>query len=225
MTTDADRPAADPKNSSSAGAKSFELIPCRYINGSTSATFGDLRAHGGMIELRNRRRSPGRLVDPAVVHPRRHHLDRPGAGHDLAGLGVPVADHQPLAVLVELVDQARHVGVDLGLQRRGQHPPGALTDQFIQTRTQLRARSCRQLLLSTSAFLPRRGGNPDGHVVSVRKVRRALEPMVHPQVLVITPPRLERSADWRPPAGAIFGFVKALVDRAGAAGFERATGQ
>ena len=58
MITDADRPAAEPKNSSSAGAKSFELIPCRYINGSTSATFGDLRAHGGMIELRNRRRSP-----------------------------------------------------------------------------------------------------------------------------------------------------------------------
>ena len=50
-----------------------------------------------------------------------------------------VADHQPLAVLVDLVDQPRHVGVHLGLQRRGQHPPGALSDQFIQTRTQLRA--------------------------------------------------------------------------------------
>ena len=40
------------------GAKSFELIPCRYINGNTSATFGDSRAHGGMIDDRNRHRRP-----------------------------------------------------------------------------------------------------------------------------------------------------------------------
>jgi len=58
VTTDADRPAEDPKNSSRAGAKSFELVPCKYINGNTSATFGDFRAHGGMIEDRNRRCSP-----------------------------------------------------------------------------------------------------------------------------------------------------------------------
>ena len=53
-----DRPPAEPKNSSKAGAKSPELIPCRYINGSTSATLGLFRAHGGMIELRNRILSP-----------------------------------------------------------------------------------------------------------------------------------------------------------------------
>ena len=33
-------------------------MPCRYINGNTSVTFGDLRAHGVRIELRNRHRSP-----------------------------------------------------------------------------------------------------------------------------------------------------------------------
>src|SRR4051794_4218075 len=33
-------------------------MPCRYINGNTSDTFGLLRAHGVRIELRNRNRSP-----------------------------------------------------------------------------------------------------------------------------------------------------------------------
>ncbi len=58
MITDAESPAADPKKFSSAGAKSPELIPCRYINGSTSDTFGLLRHHGGTITLLNPRRSP-----------------------------------------------------------------------------------------------------------------------------------------------------------------------
>ena len=51
-------PADEPKNCSSAGTKSPVDMPCRYIKGSTSATFGLLRHHGGMIELRNRTRSP-----------------------------------------------------------------------------------------------------------------------------------------------------------------------
>ncbi len=57
----------------------------------------------------------------------------------MAGLSVTVADHQPLAVLVDLVDQARHVGVDLSLERGGQHPPGALPDDLVQPGRQLRA--------------------------------------------------------------------------------------
>jgi hypothetical protein len=56
--TELDSPAAEPKNSSSAGTKSPEDIPCRYINGSTSATLGLLRHHGGTIADRNRARSP-----------------------------------------------------------------------------------------------------------------------------------------------------------------------
>ena len=47
VITEADSPAAEPKNSSRAGAKSPELMPCRYISGSTSATLGDFLAHGG----------------------------------------------------------------------------------------------------------------------------------------------------------------------------------
>ena len=56
--TEADRPASEPKNSPSAGAKSPELIPCRYISGRTSETLGLLRHHGARIWLRNRHRSP-----------------------------------------------------------------------------------------------------------------------------------------------------------------------
>jgi len=58
VITDADSPAAEPKNSASAGAKSPLDMPCRYINGNTSDTFGLLRAHGVRIELRNRCRAP-----------------------------------------------------------------------------------------------------------------------------------------------------------------------
>jgi hypothetical protein len=58
VITDADRPAAEPKNSSNAGTKSPDDSPCRYSSGSTSATFGLFRHHGGKITDRNRARSP-----------------------------------------------------------------------------------------------------------------------------------------------------------------------
>jgi hypothetical protein len=54
----ADRPALEPRNCSSAGPKSPLDRPCRYSNGSTSATFGDFRAQAGRIAEANRRRSP-----------------------------------------------------------------------------------------------------------------------------------------------------------------------
>jgi hypothetical protein len=51
-------PADDAKKPSNAGTKSPVDMPCKYMSDSTSATFGLLRHHGGMIELRNRHRSP-----------------------------------------------------------------------------------------------------------------------------------------------------------------------
>lgn len=54
----ADRPAPLSKNCSIAGAKSWLDSPCRYNNGSTSATLGDLRAQAGRIAEANRCRSP-----------------------------------------------------------------------------------------------------------------------------------------------------------------------
>ncbi len=100
VITDADSPAADPKNPSSAGAKSPLDMPCRYSSGSTSVTFGDLRAHGGTIEL-NRIRSP--VSDRSDGRsPAGPDLDPPRPGRDRPRLGVAVADHQPLPALVDL---------------------------------------------------------------------------------------------------------------------------
>jgi hypothetical protein len=67
------RPRA-PKNPSRAGVKSPEVMPCRYSNGSASTTFGEVRHHGGTIELRSRTRSPADEVIPMVnvVVGRRH---------------------------------------------------------------------------------------------------------------------------------------------------------
>jgi hypothetical protein len=58
MITGADSPAADPRNWPSAGTKSPDDNPGKYSSGSTSVTFGVLRAHGGRIADENRIRCP-----------------------------------------------------------------------------------------------------------------------------------------------------------------------
>ena len=58
MITAADSPAAEPRNWPRAGTKSPLDSPCRYSSGSTSVTFGVLRAHRGKIAEENRIRSP-----------------------------------------------------------------------------------------------------------------------------------------------------------------------
>ncbi len=73
-------------------------------------------------------------IDTFVVDPRGPHLHRTGCGQHLARLVVAVADHQSVAVVIALVSELRHVGGDLGLQRRGQHLPSAITDNLIQQR-------------------------------------------------------------------------------------------
>jgi len=45
-----------------------------------------------------------------------------------------VPDHQPVPVLVDLVGVLRNVGRNLGLQRCGEHPAGALAGQLVQHR-------------------------------------------------------------------------------------------
>src|SRR6266702_8821429 len=58
VITEEDRPAGEPRNWPSAGAKSPEDRPCRYSSGSTSVTCGVLRAHGGKIAEENLIRPP-----------------------------------------------------------------------------------------------------------------------------------------------------------------------
>ena len=45
-----------------------------------------------------------------------------------------VAYHQPAPVLVALLAERGDVGVDLGLQRLGQHPPATIADDLVDQR-------------------------------------------------------------------------------------------
>jgi hypothetical protein len=44
-----------------------------------------------------------------------------------------IADHQAVTILVAFAGELGDVGVHLGLQRLGQHPPGALADDLIDS--------------------------------------------------------------------------------------------
>ena len=73
VIADADNPAPEPRNCSSAGPKSPLDSPCRYSSGNTSAICGDLRAHAGRMAEENRCRSPvsrsTRPLPPARAKP------------------------------------------------------------------------------------------------------------------------------------------------------------
>lgn len=47
---------------------------------------------------------------------------------------IAIADHQTLAVFVDLVNELFNVGSDLGGQRRREHLPGAVADNLIKQR-------------------------------------------------------------------------------------------
>jgi hypothetical protein len=74
---------------------------------------------------------PGVGIDPAVIDPRRAHLDRARRGEHLPGLVGAVAHDQSTPALVALVQVAGDVVLDLGLQGLGQHPPGALPHELV----------------------------------------------------------------------------------------------
>ena len=108
--------------------------PCRYSSGSTSVIFGDLRHHAGRIAEENRCRSPVSSSTRLSLTRGATTSTAPGRGQHLPRLVVAVAHHQPAAVLVELVGERGDVGGDLGLQRRGQHPPGTLAHDLVDQR-------------------------------------------------------------------------------------------
>ena len=92
--------------------------------------FGVLRAQGGRI-AEEKRAVHGVGVDTLVVDPRRGHLDRPRTGQHLPWFVVAVAHHQAVAVLVTLGGEPGDIGIHLGLQRLGQHPPRTFTHKLI----------------------------------------------------------------------------------------------
>ena len=98
---------------------------------------GDLR---GLARPRrqDRRGEPPPLtrsrVGALVVDPRHGHLDRTRAGQHLPRLVIAVPHHQAAAVLIALRGVRRDISIHLGLQRLGQHPPGALPHDLIDQR-------------------------------------------------------------------------------------------
>src|ERR1019366_7223970 len=76
-------------------------------------------------------------VGALVVHPGRGHLHRPGAGQHRPRPGGAVAHHHPPAILIAQPRELVDVGGDLGLQRRGQHLPGAVPHDLVDQRRRL----------------------------------------------------------------------------------------
>ena len=84
------------------------------------------------------------------------------------GSACPFAHDQAMPVFVDLVDQARDVAVDLGLEGSGQHPPRPLGHQLVQRRSTAPRSRAPQHVLSTSAFLPA-GVSPPANLFCVKQ--------------------------------------------------------
>jgi len=134
VITDADSPAADPKNPASAGAKSPVDIPCRYINGNTSVTFGERRAHGVRIEDRNRQRSPESSTRRSFTLGAATSIG-PAAVVTVRDSARPLRTTNRWASVVALVGQRGDVGVYFGFEGSRQHPAGTIQDDLIEHRT------------------------------------------------------------------------------------------
>ena len=72
------------------------------------------------------------LALSAVVDTRGADLDHPGSGGDLSGPGEPVAHHQSVTGVVELLGVGLEVGPALGRQGDGQHVLGGHPAQLVE---------------------------------------------------------------------------------------------
>ena len=72
------------------------------------------------------------FITPAVIDPRRAKLHCSGSQRHFARLGVTVAHHQGMPLLVALAAIALNIIIDFGPQRFAQHPPGTLARDLVQ---------------------------------------------------------------------------------------------
>ena len=137
----------------------------------------------------------GGRVHPLVVHTRGRDLDRSGRSGHGAGPVVAVADYQATPGLIRRGGQLGYVLVDFGLQRGGQHTPGALADDLVDQGAGLGGTVGVHYAEHGRAF-PTRAANAGLYSVTCRslgKVRPSRPvPKIDPQVLSIAPlrPRL-----------------------------------
>ena len=114
--TAADSPAAEPKNAVQRRDEVAGRQPVQVQQRQHLSHLGALAAPRRQDHRAEPDPLAGHRVDPAVVHPRRAHRDRPGRGGHLALACVAVAHHQPPATLVPL-------GRVRGQVRRRPRPP------------------------------------------------------------------------------------------------------
>ena len=87
------------------------------------------------------------LAFPAVVDPRRFHLDHPSARRHLALLGVAVAHDQAFARPVDHLGVGVQVGLALNQQRHLEHLLGGQAAQLVQADAYgCFFRTCRRVL-------------------------------------------------------------------------------
>ena len=65
------------------------------------------------------------------------HLDRPVARLNLPGRMMPVADHQAMAIIVQMLAVSLDVFLDFPLDRRLQSPAGAVAKNVVDRPAQL----------------------------------------------------------------------------------------
>jgi hypothetical protein len=186
--TDADKPALPPKNASRAAGTKSRLESPRNTAAAAPRRPSASAGTSGQDHALELHPSAGGGVSAPVIHPRADELHLAGPGGDGARWGVPVAHHQPVAVLIDQLGVGRDVALHLGLQRDRQHPPGTFAKQLVQVQGQLDPRlvvnhyTQHRGVPSSPALARRRPPYRSGW-----KVRRALMPGAHPQVPTIAP--------------------------------------
>lgn len=111
--------------------------PCRYSNGSTSAIFGDLRAHADKLAEENRHRSPVCSSVRLSLTRGTRTVTAPAAVITIRSLCEPFRT-------TNLRPSASRRGLDRrrpGLQRRGEHRSRAFQDKLIEQRSTVLWRS------------------------------------------------------------------------------------
>lgn len=76
----------------------------------------------------------GNLIDTFVVDPRLTHHHRARGRHDLTRIVIPIADYQPVTVLINLARMGFDERGDLNKKSRREHLPCTITDDLIKQR-------------------------------------------------------------------------------------------
>ena len=163
---DADSPASDPKNPSSAGAKSPVERPRRYRTGNTSPTLGDRRAYLGKIYELNR--CPSR---PSLTRGART-LSAPAPVTSVRSPALPLGTTRPIPSLIDQPLTRLDVSGDLRFEAGHQHPPRPLRHQIVEHSAQIVAVGDISDYLQHDAYSFPAGHTPAEPITKSGRVRR-----------------------------------------------------